>query len=89
MWTSCFCDVNSGLVAHLVRGFGFDDLQKDDLQKRDVPLPLQPVRYMAKNQATVGALRAQPVGVDPSLKSQGGLHARNDNGIVTAAQVAT
>ena len=48
-----------------------------------------PFWYMAKNQATVGALRAQAVGVDPSLKSQGGLHARNDNGIVTAAQVAT
>ncbi|HIL80760.1 MAG TPA: amidohydrolase [Myxococcales bacterium] len=48
-----------------------------------------PFRHMTKDQAKVGALRAQAVGVDLSLKSQGGLHARNDNGIVTAAQVAT
>ncbi len=47
-----------------------------------------PFRQITKDQATVGALRAQAVGVDLSLKSQGGLHAREEKGIVTAAQVA-
>ena len=47
-----------------------------------------PFQHIPKDQATVGALRAQAVGVDLSLKSHGGLHARDGEGIVTAGQVA-
>ena len=48
-----------------------------------------PFQHIAKDQATVGAFRALAVDVDLTLKSQDGLHAREDKGIVTAAQVAT
>ena len=47
-----------------------------------------PFRLIPKDQATVGALRAQAVGVDLSLKSHGGLRPREGAGIVTAGQVA-
>ncbi len=47
-----------------------------------------PFRHVPKEQATVGALRAQAVDVDLSLKSHGGLAPRDGEGIVTAGQVA-
>lgn len=47
-----------------------------------------PFSYIPKEQATVGALRAQAADVDLSLKSHGGLQPREGEGIVTAGQVA-
>ena len=47
-----------------------------------------PFRHIRKERATVAALRAQARDVDLSLKSHGGLRAREGEGIVTAGQVA-
>ena len=46
-----------------------------------------PFRHVARQQATVGALRAQATDVDLSLKSHGGLKPGDDGGIVSAGQV--
>ncbi len=47
-----------------------------------------PFCHVPKDQATVGALRAQARDVDLSLKSHGGLRPNQGGGIVTAGQVA-
>ena len=47
-----------------------------------------PFRQVPKQQATVGALRAQARDVDLSVKSHGGLRPSEGDGIVTAGQVA-
>lgn len=45
-----------------------------------------PLSHIPREQATVGALRAQAKDVDLSLKSHGGLQPREGKGIVTAGQ---
>ena len=47
-----------------------------------------PFRHIPKEQATVGALRAQATHVDLSLRSHGGLAPSEGRGIVTAGEVA-
>ncbi len=47
-----------------------------------------PLRHVPKQQATVGALRAQAKDVDLSVKSHGGLRPSEGDDIVTAGQVA-
>jgi len=47
----------------------------------------EPFQHIPKQQATVGALRAQAAGVDTTPRSQGGLAPGESGGIVTTGQV--
>jgi hypothetical protein len=48
----------------------------------------EPFAHISREQATVGALRAQAKDVDLAVRSQGGLAPGREGGIVTAGQVA-
>ena len=61
---------------------------RDALPFMIVAMRYDPFRHVSKDQATVGALRAQAAGVDLSPRSHGGLPPNTGKGIVTAGQVA-